>query len=236
MYLQYCANKQFGFFHNATTSKMVAREMLNQINTVWLEEMTSETDSSFKIISNTFLEDYSNLLAISASPDKQLLAIRSSSQVRVYELPILKSIFELDLIRLSYQYWQCIVFSTDSSCFLLNSLQTCVCIKNESIVPFIPHGPAEILSSSFSSCGTKLVSAEKHSIKLWDVIKKEVLTKSWCDFDLYEPITCFSDCASCIFLFDCFTDEFRVFDSTALNIIKTTRNDTCSTKLIIACN
>ena len=231
MYLQDCANKQFSFVHNATTSKMVAREMLNQINTVWLEEMASETDSSFKIISNTFVEGYSNLLAISASPDKQLLATRSTGQVRVYELPSLKSIFKLDLNELSDQYWQCIVFSPDSSYFLINSLQTCVSIKSQSIVPFIPHGPTEILSSSFSSCGTKLVSVEGRSIKVWDVIKKELLRESWLDFNLREPITCFSGCMSFIFLFDCVLADFGVFDSTALNVIKTTRNDTCSTKL-----
>ena len=230
MYLEYCANKHFSFVHNATPSKMIATEMLNQINTVWLEEMTSETDSSFKIISNTFLEDLSILLAISASLDKQLLPIRIRNQVRVYELPSLKSIFKLDLNELSDHYWQCtcIAFSPDSSYFLLNSLQICVSIKNQSIFPFIPHGPDEILSSS---CGTKLVSAGKRSIEVWDVIKKKLLAESWLDFNLLEPITSFSGCRSCIFLFDCMKDEFHVFDSTALNIIKTTRNDTCSTKL-----
>ena len=231
MYLQYLADKQLVFFHNATPSKMIAREMLNQINTVWLEEMTSETDSSFKIISNTFLENSSTLTAISASPDNKLLAILSNNQVKVYELPSLKSIFKLDLNELSDEFWQCIVFSPDSSYFLLNSIQTCISIKNQSIVPFIPHGPAKILCSSFSSCGTRLVSAEKHSIKVWDVTKKELLTESWRGFDLVNPITCFSCCMSYIFLFDCDDNQFYVFDSTALNILEATETDTCSTKL-----
>ena len=164
VYLQYFANKQLSLVHNATPSKMVARKMLNQTNMIWFEEITNETDSCFGIISSTFLENDSCHKAVSASPDNNLLAMRSKDQLRVYELPSLKSIFKLDLKELSDVYCKCIAFSPDSSYFLLNSLQTCVSIKNQSIVPFIPHGPAEILSSSFSSCGTKLASAEKQSI------------------------------------------------------------------------
>ena len=231
MCLQYFADKQFSFVRNATTSKMVAREMLDQTNTIWLEGITNQTDSSFRIISNTFIENDSRLRAISASPDNKLLAMRSKNQVKVYELLNLKSIFKLDLNELSDHYWQCIAFSPDSSYFLLSSLQTCVSIKNQNIVPFIPHGPAEILSSSFSSCGTKLVSAEEQSIKVWDVIKKELLTESCRHFHLCEPITCFSSCMSYIFVFDCIFLQLNVFDSTALNILETTETDTCSAKL-----
>ena len=116
--------------------------------------------------------------------------------------------------------------------FLLNSLQTCVSVKNQNIVPFIPHGPAEILSSSFPSCGTKLVSAEKQSVKVWDVIKKELITEGGRNFDLFEPITCFSRCESYIFLFvsSNYNDQLNVFDSTTLNILKTTRTDIISVK------
>ena len=146
-------------------------------------------------------------------------------------MPSLKSIFKLNHLNQLSRYNQHIVFSPDSSYFLLNSLQTCVSIKNQSIVPFIPHGPAKIFSSSFSSCGTKLVSAEKQSVKVWDVIKKELLTESCHDFDLYEPITCFSSGMSYIFIFDCFDGQFNVFDSTALNILETTKTETFSTKL-----
>ena len=231
MYLQYFASKQFNFVHNSTTSKMVAQEMLGQTNMIWLEEMANETDSSFQIISNTILEYFPILKAISASPNNKLLAIISCKQVKVYELPSLKIIFKVDLNEISVKDRQCIVFSPDSSYFLLNSLQTCVSIKNRSIVPFITHGPAKILSSSFSSCGTKLVSVEKQSIKVWDVIKKELLTESSHDFELYDSITCFSGCNSYIFLFDCNYDQLNVFDSTALNIVETTRTDTCSTNL-----
>ena len=120
-YLQYFADKQLNLVHSATTN-MVAREMLDQTSTIWLEEMTNETDSSYKIVANTFLLNDSNLLAISASPDNKLLAMRSKGQVRVYELPILKGVFKLDLNELSDP--QCLVFSPDSSYFLLNSLQT----------------------------------------------------------------------------------------------------------------
>ena len=231
VYLQYCANRQFSFVHNTTPSKMIAREMLNQINTVWLEEMTNESDSSFKIISNTFLENDSTLTAISASPDNKLLAMRSTDQVKVYELPSLSSIFKLDINELSDKYCPRIVFSPNSSYFLLNSLQTCISVKVQSIIPFIPHGPTEILSSSFSSCGTKLVSAEKQSIKVWDVIKKEQLTESCRDFNLYQEITFFSGCMSYIFVFEYASNDLYVFDSTALNRLETTRRDTFSTRL-----
>ena len=230
MYLQYFANKQLSLVHNATPSKMVARKMLNQTNVIWFEEITNETDSCFGNISSTFLEDDSSLKAVSASPGNNLLAMKSKDQVRVYELPSLKSIFKLDLNELSDHYLQCIVFSPDSSYFLLNSLQTCISIKNQSIVPFIPHGPAKILSSSFSSCGTKLVSAEEQSIKVWDVIKKELLTECR-HFVRDHSITCFSGCMSYIFLFDHIYGQLDVFDSTALNQLETTKTDSCSTKL-----
>ena len=61
MYLRYFANKQLSSVHNATPSKMAARKMLNQTNMIWFEEITNETDSSFKIISHTFLENHSSL-------------------------------------------------------------------------------------------------------------------------------------------------------------------------------
>ena len=205
--------------------------MLEQTNAIWLEEETNETDSSFKIMSNTLLEGDSRLRTISASPNNKPLAMVNGKQVIVYELPSLRIIFKLDLNRSSNQNWQSSVFSPDCSYFLLNSLQTCVSIKSQSVVPFIPHGPAKILSSSFSSCGTKLVSAEKQSMKVWDVIKKELLTEIWLDFDLSRPITYFSACMSYIFLIDCISCGLNVFDSTTLNILETTTTDACSTKL-----
>ena len=232
MYLQYLVNKQFFSVHNANSSMMVARKKLDETNTIWLEQISNETDFSFKIISNTFLESNSLLRAISASPDNNLLVIRSKGLVKVYELPSLKSFFEQDLDELSDNFWEsCIVFSPDSSYFLLNSLRTCISVKNQSIVPFIPRGPVRIFSSSFSSCGTKLVSVEKHSIKVWDVIKKELLTESLHNFIRRDSITCFSGCMSYIFLFDCVSGYLNVFDSTALNILQTTTTDICSTKL-----
>ena len=230
IYLQYFANKQLSLVHNATPSNLIARKVLNQTNMICFEEITNETDSRFGIISGTFLEDDSSFEAVSASPDNNLLAMRRKDQVRVYELPSLKSIFKLDLIELSDEDFKCIAFSPDSSYFLLNSLQTCISIKNQSIVPFIPHGPAKILSSSFSSCGTKLVSAEEQSIKVWDVIKKELLTE--CRHVVrYDSITCFSGCMSYIFLFDPIDGQLYVFDSTALNQLETTKTDSCSTEL-----
>ena len=232
IFLQYFANKQFSLVQNAIASKMTAREMLDETNSIWLQEVTNEADSSFKIVSSSFFQHESRLEAISESPHNKLLVMRYTKQAKVYELPSLKFSFNMDIDDLSLGYCscECIVFSPDSSYFLLNSLQTCVSIKNQSIVPFIPHGPPEIRSSSFSSCGTKLVSAEKQSIKVWDVIKKELLTESWHDFN-YQTITCFSGCMSYIFFFDYSTGLLKVLDSSTLNILETTRSNACSTKL-----
>ena len=160
------------------------------------------------------------------------------TQLYVYELPSLKTIFELPLYDFDRHdcpyigFSSCVTFSPDSSYFLINTIQTCISIKNQSIVPFIPHGPAAILSSSFSSCRTKLVSAEEQTIKLWDVIKKELLAESSRDFGLYRPITCFSGCNSSIFLFESrnYNDQLNIFHSTTLTILKTTRTDICSVK------
>ena len=50
MFLRYGANQQCGLVRDATYFKMFAREMLDQRNTIWLQDMTNEADSSFEII------------------------------------------------------------------------------------------------------------------------------------------------------------------------------------------
>lgn len=60
-------------------------------------------------------------------------------------------------------------------------------------MPFIPHGPANILSCSFSPCGMKLVTSEDDFVKVWDVRKKDLLVKVAVQFDhVYDCV--FSSC------------------------------------------
>ena len=177
IYLQYLANAHIGFVPNNITCKNTARAILDQTNMIWLEQLKNEADSSFNILSDVVCAGYSNHAVgrhttVSSSPDNQLLAWKDGKTLQVFELPSLKSIFQLDV----HVSFDSIEFSPDSSCFLLNSLQTCVSVQKRKTVPFIPNGPSNIHSCSFSSCGTILVTAEKRSfIKLWDVRKKELL-------------------------------------------------------------
>ena len=231
MYLQCFANKQFCLVHNAATSRKDASEMLRQTNTIWLEEVTNEADSSFKIISSTFFKDNAKIEAISTSPQNNLLAIIRTTQLNVYELPGLGNILKLNLNEIIRKDCPNIAFSPDSLYLILNSLQKYVSIKHKGVLPFIPHGPAKILSCSFSSCGTKLVSVDEKSIKVWDLTKRELSAESRHQFDLSKPITCFSSCKSYIFLFDSSDGQLNVCDSTTLNVLETARTDTCSTKL-----
>ena len=80
MYLQYIANEQCNLVHDASTFKMIAREILDETSKIWLEEVKNESDSSFKIISNTVFGHFAALRAISASPNNKLLAIKGVSK------------------------------------------------------------------------------------------------------------------------------------------------------------
>ena len=232
MYLQCFANKQFCLVHNAATSRKDASEMLRQTNTIWLEEVTNEADSSFKIISSTPLfKDNAKIEAISTSPLNNLLAIITATKLNVYELPGLGNILKLNLNEIIRRECPNIAFSPDSLYLILNSLQKCVSIKHKGVLPFIPHGPAKIRCCSFSSCGTKLASMEEKSIKVWDLGKRELSAESRHQFDRSKWIICFSSCNSYIFFFNSSDGQLKVCDSTTLNVLETARTDTCSTKL-----
>ena len=222
-YLQCFANKQFGFVNNAPSSRKDARAILNETKTIWLEEVTKEIDYNCEIISNAFLKHDLRCDVISASQDNKLLAIKQGKQVEVYQLPGLTILFQLEVCDCTS-----ITFSPDSSYLLLNSLQTCVSIKNQNEASFISHGPAEIHGCSFSSCGTKLVTLEKKSIQVWDVSKKELLQKSESEINQFQLIS-FSSCDSHIFLFDTSNCQFKVFDSITLKSLEIKKTSTCLT-------
>ena len=224
-YLQCFANKLFGCVHNANTFTKDAREILNETNTIWLEKVTNETGSSFKIISHALFK-YD---AVSLSPDNKLLAWRKECRLKVFELPSFTEIFQLG-VSVVKSADPCITFSPDSSYFLLNSLRTCICLRSQGKIPFIPHGPAKILSCSFSSCGTKLATLEKESIKVWNVREKELLAESQHKFKIWESL-CFGIYESVVFVADndgiC---PFKIFDSMTLKELKMKETHSYATK------
>ena len=200
LYLQQLANGHIGFFQNAITCKNTARDVLEETNKVWLEEMTNESNSTLKIISNAVFGVGGYDTAIS-SPDNKLLVCCQGKMAEVFKLPSLEIIFQLDVSTRSHSL-RFTVFSPDSSYFLHNSIQTCVSIKKQKEVAFIPHGPAEIRCCSFSSCGTKFVTVEKELIKVWDVRKKEVLVEN--KLECLRDYVAFSSCNS--YIFTCYRD------------------------------
>ena len=239
LYLQCFANKQFDFFSNATACMKDVREILNEKRMIWLENLTNETDACFKIISCAFYEPSKDcgetstvskrFDSISSSPDNKLVACKHEEHVVVYELPTLAVIFRLQApISFVRYYSQCIVFSPDSSYFLLNSLQTCVSIREKREVSFIPHGPGEIFCCSFSSCGTKLVTVEKQLIKMWDIKRKELLAQSEHEFDRWRT-RCARINESYIFILQGTFSSLEVFDSSTLDKLKVKKIPACFT-------
>ncbi len=172
-YLQFLANGHFDFPQDIF-NRDAARDILRKTNTIWFEEVKSETNSTSKIVFSAVLGGY---VYISLSPDHNVLACRRKEIVEVFRLPSLTMIFELQVSCPE----QDLTFSPDSSYFVCNSVRSCVSITEQKEVPFITHGPERIAFCSFSSCGTKLLTLESayniKYIKVWDVRKKDVLTE-----------------------------------------------------------
>ena len=226
-YLQYVANGHFDFAQN-TFNRDTARDILEKTNTIWFEEVASENNSTFEIVSSAVSRG-----DFSLSPDHNLLACRREQIVEVFRLPSLTMLFELE-VSCPEQCSTFPTFSPDSSYFLCNSVRSCVTINEKKEVPFIPHGPEEITLCSFSSCGTKLVTLEPNSgsgshwdirsIKVWDVRKKDILAEiSICvprdRFDDYfhQTHSCFfSNCNSylVVWVFGVGLKYFHIVDST----------------------
>ena len=226
-YVQYCAIGHVGFAENTITCKKTARDILGKTNKLWLEDITNETNSTLKIISHA-VSDF-RYGAVSASPDNKLLVRSYKNKVEVFELPSLRVLFQLDVSEVRSPFG-CIAFFPDSSYFLRDSLQTFVSIEKQKELPFIPHGPGEILWCSFFSCGTKLVTAEREFIKVWDVRKKEVLVQNMLSERSQHQYVFFSSCNSYIFVCD-HLEYVAVYESTTLKRleIKEVSADTCLT-------
>ena len=220
IYLEDVANGRIGFLENSVAFQITAKDILNETNRMWLEEATHKSSSTFKITSYATFGHNGNICSMMSSPNNKLLVSIHKKRVEVLEIPSLTIVFRL-LLNREVCDAQLIVFSPDSSYFLTNSLRTCVSIKEQKEVSFILHGPAEICCCSFSSCGTKIVTFEKESVKLWDVRNKVLLVKKYhgCSMKM-RKIAFFSNCNSYIFLYDKVLQTIEmVFDSTTLKEI-----------------
>ena len=173
-YLQCLANAYHQFVNTSVNSQSAATDILNEEKEIWLDEVVNVETSSYKILSDAVIP----ASYITSSPNDKLLVCLFEGRVQVFELPNLQKMFELNVSRKHIEYgWEYdLTFSPDSSYFLVNSIKTCICISKRKELDFIPHGPDEFHSCSFSSCGTKLVTSHKF-IEVWDVKKKDLLVR-----------------------------------------------------------
>ena len=174
-YLQCLANAYRQFVNTSVNSQSAATDILNEEKEIWLDEVVNVETSSYKILFDAVI----SALYITSSPNDKLLVCLFEGRVQVFELPNLTKIFELNVSRKhdeTYGGKYILTFSPDSSYFLYNSIKTCICISKREELDFIPHGPDEFRSCSFSSCGTKLVTSHKF-IEVWDVKKKDLLVR-----------------------------------------------------------
>ena len=171
LYLQFLANGHFDFVKKNLSSQNTARDILVEENEMWLEDVVNVKNSNYEVISNTLIQD--SFIYSFCSPDKKLLVVElgSGGPVKVFELPSLTMIFEVHVSRFTR-----LTFSPDSSYFLCGSIRSCVCIRKQKEVAFIPGGAEYFWHCSFSSCGKKLVTAENF-LKVWDVEKRELLVQ-----------------------------------------------------------
>ena len=174
LYLQLLANAHFDFGRKNLSSQNTARDILVEENEMWLEDVVDVKNSNYKIISNTLLQDSFRVSV--CSPDKKLVVLlMRRGTVKVFELPSLTMIFE---VLVSGNRFCHLTFSPDSSYFLCGSIRSCVCIRIQKEVAFIPGGPEDIKHCSFSSCGKKLVTVEENFLKVWNVEKRELLVQT----------------------------------------------------------
>ena len=229
-YLQSIANGDFDFLKKSIGCKNIARHVLNEADEIWLDEVTNVNISDSRIISDAvFAEAFFEILS---SPDNKLLVcLFPSWKVRVFELPSLTIIFELELRLVDFSQKNfgksILTFSPDSSYFLCNSIRYCVCIRKKNEEKFIPHGPANIEFCSFSSCGLKLVTLEKflgiiysYIVKVWDVKKKDVLVQVEPTASVDVNYCWFSSCNVYIFGFERWRKKLFIWDSATLKIFE----------------
>ena len=249
IYLQLLANGFFDFVQKAISGKNEAREILDEKNRVWLEEIGNEYIPENKIISHAIMGDnrpYYRLFfdSFAVSPDNKLIAYKLEERIEVFDLPNLSMVFCLE-IEDSQEESEFLQFSPDCLYLVWNSARSCLSLTSQMEVPLIPHGPENVDCVSFSPCGRRLMTCENKTIKLWNVKSKDLLAKVKIYSDIKYSI--FSDCNSLIFTtiepqfkadsrdpfqrFD--LNGVRIFNSITLEMLdyeKIYCNDRCLTK------
>ena len=222
LYLQLLANAHFDFAKKNLSSQNTARDILIEENEMWLEDVVNveSRNTEYKLISSAVLSKgfYTSV----CSPDKKLLVLAKYYSATVFELPSLTMIFKIQVSQMLFTP----TFSPDSSYFLLHSIRSCVCVRKQKEVAFIPGGPEDIKHCSFSSCGKKLVTAEENFLKVWNVEKRELVVQIEKRYDpLYRYY--FSSCNKYILEFNPL--EYVVRDSNTLEKVQTL-DQVCSKK------
>ena len=205
IYLQSLANGYFDFMQRSNNGKNEARDILNESKQMWIEEIRNEYIPHNKVISHAILGNSEAKIrrmpgAMALSSDNKLLAYKIGRSVEMFKLPCLSFIFDITISKIpesSFDLCRHLLFSPDSTYLLWNSVRFCISLMERKVVPFIPHGPDGIGCCSFSSCGMKLVTAEKNLVKVWDVKDKSILVQAKIEVSYIER--CFySDCNSYI--------------------------------------
>ena len=217
-YLHLLANAHFDFVKKNFSSQNTARDILFEENKMWLEDVgiVECRNTEYKFISSTVLSN--GFFRSVCSPDKKLLVLVEACAVTVFELPSLTMIFQ---VQVSGSGSFLPTFSPDSSYFLCGSIRSCVCIREQKEVAFIPGGPEDIEHCSFSSCGKKLVTAEENFLKVWDVEKRELLVQ----VEKRYSARCHFSCCNKYILESSFINTLVVRDSTTLEEFLTLDQD-----------
>ena len=238
IYLQSLANGYFNFMQISNhDGKNEARHILNETKQMWIEEIGNDYIPENRVISNAILGNSESRLlrmgdAMALSSDNKLLAYKSGRSVEMFKLPCLSLIFDITISQIpesSFASLRHLLFSPDSSYLLWNSVRFCISLRERKVVPFIPHGPDDIDCCSFSSCGMKLVTAEKNLVKVWDVKNKSISAQVEIEVSYIER--CFyGDCNSYILARP--LKEPRPFDFNDIAILKATTLERLDSKKI----
>ena len=223
-FLQSIANAHFDFsgksFRSQTQAEYFfdeaneAKHILNDANEIWVEQLANVQSCGYEVIANAIFSDC--LSCCVSSPDNKLLVCVQEYSIKVFKLPSLVLIFELKLDQKSYRS-EILTFSPDSAYFLYKSITSCVCIAKKKVVEFIPQGPKEIYSCSFSSCGMKLVTRDREFLKVWDVKERELLAQVI--FKTSVECCISSSCSRYILTVNC--NQLFIWDSTKLKELDT---------------
>ena len=238
IYLQSLANGYFNFMQISNNDgKNEARDILNETKQMWIEQIGNDYIPKNRVISHAKLGSSEGTMtripgAMALSSDNKLLAYKSGQNVEMFKLPCLSLIFDITISQIpksSFDLFRHLLFSPNSAYLLWNSVRFCISLSERKVVLFIPHGPDDIDCCSFSSCGMKLVTAEKNLVNVWDVKYKSILVQAEIEVSYIER--CFyGDCNSYILARP--LKEPRPFDFDDIAFLKATTLERLDSKKI----